>query len=285
MRVEDAGGGRQKSKPVGNLAIRLTTSAVAVPVLLYLLFLAPPAGFIALVFLASLVAAVEFFTITMPGCRLHQAVGVAATEAVLAAVVYSFYLRMPEILAGSLMALAVTSMLAGLISVDSTGAAASRIAWLLAGPLFLGLLLASLLLLFLREQGARWVVLVMTISWFGDTAAYFTGRSIGRIKLYEKVSPKKTVEGALGGLLGSALAAVLARFWYLPSLPLGEGVALAAAAGFVGQMGDLGESLIKRGAGVKESGFIVPGHGGILDRIDALLLVSAVVWFYSSFFS
>jgi phosphatidate cytidylyltransferase len=95
------------------------------------------------------------------------------------------------------------------------------------------------------------------------------------------VSPKKTVEGAIGGLGGSILGALCAHFWYLPSIPLVHAVALAIVAGALGQAGDLSESLIKRSTGVKDSGQIVPGHGGILDRVDALLVTSAVVFLYT----
>jgi phosphatidate cytidylyltransferase len=273
-----------EKKPLGNLSVRLLTSAVAVPILLYLLFLAPTWGFAALVCAACLVAASELFAIIMPGKPLHQAVGVGSTLAVFAATVGASHLRIPEILTGSVIAVVILAILAGLLRPGQPAQGAGRTAWLMAGPLYLGVLLAALLLLFLRENGARWMVLVMTISWFGDTAAYFSGRALGRNKLYELISPKKTVEGAVGGLLGSALAALLASFWYLPSLPPGQGVALGVVAGALGQLGDLGVSLIKRGAGVKDSGFLVPGHGGILDRIDALLLVAAAVWIYLTLF-
>lgn len=235
-----------------------------------------------MVLAACLVASVELYAITMPGKRLHQAIGVVSTVAVFASTAAAFYLHIPQVLAGSLMALVITAMLAGLLRPEKPAEAATRTAWLMAGPLYLGILLAAVLLLFLKPNGAGWVVFVMTVSWFSDTAAYFTGRALGKHKLYEAVSPKKTLEGSVGGLAGSALAAVLASFWYLPELSLGPGLVLAVVAGALGQLGDLAESLIKRGAGVKESGFLVPGHGGILDRVDALLFVAGSVWIYTT---
>jgi len=90
------------------------------------------------------------------------------------------------------------------------------------------------------------------------------------------VSPKKTVEGFAGALGGAVVGALLAHFWYLPQIPLGEALTLAPIAGTLGQLGDLGESLLKRSMGVKDSGDIVPGHGGILDRVDALFITSAI---------
>ena len=126
----------------------------------------------------------------------------------------------------------------------------------------------------------------MTImfAWFADTGGYFAGRFLGKHKLYEAVSPKKTVEGAIGGLAGSVRGAVLAHFWFLPSLELVPGIVLALVAGCLGQAGDLGESLLKRSFGVKDSGAIVPGHGGILDRVDALMLTAAVTFLYTLWF-
>jgi phosphatidate cytidylyltransferase len=146
-------------------------------------------------------------------------------------------------------------------------------------PLFLGIPL-TLLAVMQRDfkDGPSFVVLAMMYGWWGDTGGYFAGRFLGKRKLYEAVSPKKTVEGAFGGLGGSALGAICAHFWYLPSLPLAFGIGLAVVAGALGQAGDLAESLLKRSVGVKDSGAIIPGHGGILDRVDALLVTSVVLY-------
>jgi phosphatidate cytidylyltransferase len=150
------------------------------------------------------------------------------------------------------------------------------------GPLYLGGGLGALALL-RRDAGAdgpSFVVLALTLSWFSDTGAYFAGRFLGKRKLYEAVSPKKTVAGALGGLAFAALGALAGSFFYLRSLPVEHGLALALIAGGLGQAGDLGESLLKRSFGVKDSGGIVPGHGGILDRVDALLVTGTITYLY-----
>jgi phosphatidate cytidylyltransferase len=125
--------------------------------------------------------------------------------------------------------------------------------------------------------------MTLMLAWFGDTFGYFFGRFLGKHKLYPAVSPKKTIEGALGGLIGSMTGACFAHFVYLKSFPLVPGLVLAVVAGGLGQLGDLGESLLKRSTGVKDSGQIVPGHGGILDRIDALLMASTVVYLWTRF--
>ncbi|MEZ4288054.1 MAG: phosphatidate cytidylyltransferase, partial [Polyangiales bacterium] len=127
-------------------------------------------------------------------------------------------------------------------------------------------------------------LLSMCLAWMSDTTAYFTGRAFGKHKLYPSLSPKKTVEGAIGGLLGSVGASVLAHFTFLPQLPLLSGVALAIVAGCLGQCGDLFESLIKRSTGVKDSGKILPGHGGLLDRVDALMFTASTTWVFATQF-
>lgn len=127
--------------------------------------------------------------------------------------------------------------------------------------------------------GAAWVMLVLAITWIQDSAAYFVGRSFGRTKMAPILSPKKSWEGFAGGLVASVLTALVA----VPILGLPIGYLAAAliglAAGIAGPIGDLGESLIKRQVGVKDSGALIPGHGGILDRMDSLLFTAPVVYY------
>jgi phosphatidate cytidylyltransferase len=134
-------------------------------------------------------------------------------------------------------------------------------------------------------DGAGYVVVALAFAWMSDTGGYFAGRYLGKHKLYEAVSPKKTIEGSIGGLAGAVLGGVAAHFTFLPSLPLGHAIVLAVVAGFLGQLGDLGESLLKRSVGVKDSGAILPGHGGILDRVDALLVTSTILYLYTRWMS
>jgi len=146
------------------------------------------------------------------------------------------------------------------------------LAWLYCG------LLASTLVGLRVRNGTTWVVLAFVVTWANDTFAYFAGMLFGRHKLYEKVSPKKTWEGFAGGALGSVIGALVIRSTLLPELSVPMAVLLGAGAAALGPMGDFTESLLKRAAGVKDSGKLIPGHGGLLDRIDALLFV--VPWVY-----
>jgi phosphatidate cytidylyltransferase len=128
------------------------------------------------------------------------------------------------------------------------------------------------------SYGPRLLLFALAIIWASDTVAYFVGRAIGKHPLAPHISPKKTWEGSIAGMFGSLLIAYAFHFWlpiHLPHL-----LAMAALGNIAGQMGDLLESAYKRSAGVKDSGGLLPGHGGILDRIDALILCIPVIWYY-----
>jgi phosphatidate cytidylyltransferase len=130
------------------------------------------------------------------------------------------------------------------------------------------------------ENGSDLVFLLFFVVWASDTAALYTGSVLGRRPLAPKVSPKKTVEGALGGIGGALVAAFVARSWFMHRLTPGDCLVLGLGLGVVGMAGDLVESMLKRGAGVKDSARLVPGHGGILDRVDSLLYAAPVLYYY-----
>ncbi|NNJ10952.1 phosphatidate cytidylyltransferase [Chloroflexales bacterium ZM16-3] len=127
--------------------------------------------------------------------------------------------------------------------------------------------------------GTSWILLVLAVTWLQDTAAFFVGRAIGRHKMAPVLSPKKSWEGAVGGFVTAILSAILAVA--ILGLPISYATAalIGAAAGVVGPLGDLVESLIKRQIGIKDSGQLIPGHGGILDRIDSMLFTAPVIYY------
>ncbi|HVU00176.1 MAG TPA: phosphatidate cytidylyltransferase [Polyangiaceae bacterium] len=264
-----------------NLAIRLLTAAIVAPLLLTTLFMGPVWGWYAIVFVASLVGASELFGMTHPGDRVAQGVGIVTTGAVSLAVYFGS--RDPRILLTTVSAVVIVGALTPLWRLGQIETAALRILAGMAGPLYVGALVTTLALLRRDMNGAGpgYVLFTLMLSWLADTGGYFAGRYFGKTKLYEAVSPKKTREGFAGSILGAVTGALLAHFWYLPSLPLVDGLVLALVGGTLGQLGDLAESLLKRSTGIKDSGSIVPGHGGILDRIDALLVASPIVYLYT----
>ena len=272
----------ETKKANSNLAVRLATAAVGAPLIVALLYKGPPWGFFLLVFAATLIGSWELFNMTHPGDRLSQAMGTGmAAIASLATYVSNGDSR---ILITALVGIPLAAPLLTLVRLGDMKTAALRTCALGFGPLYVGVPL-SLLAVMRRDLagtvGPGFVVVAIMFAWFADTGGYFAGRFLGKRKLYEAVSPKKTVEGALGGLAGSVLGAVLAAVWFLPELKLAHGIPLALVASVFGQAGDLGESVLKRSTGVKDSGAIVPGHGGILDRVDALMLTSAVTFLYT----
>ncbi|HEY4013365.1 MAG TPA: phosphatidate cytidylyltransferase [Polyangiaceae bacterium] len=265
-----------------NLAMRLATAAVGVPAVLVLLYAAPPWVFYVVILGTTLVGTLELLAMSHPQDRVSQWIGVALALAA-SAVVY-FRREDPHALLALLAAFPLVALLVTLARLGAIETAALRAFAMAAGPPLVAVPLA--LLAALRSsnggRGSGAVLLAIGLAWFADTGAYFAGRFAGRHKLYEAVSPKKTVEGAVGGLAASVLWALLGAFLFVRgSLPPSHAVWLGLVAGALGQAGDLGESLLKRSTGVKDSGNIVPGHGGILDRVDALLMTSVAVYFYA----
>ena len=126
--------------------------------------------------------------------------------------------------------------------------------------------------------GPQYLLFALVLTWAGDTTAYFVGRSIGKHALAPHLSPKKTWEGSIGSMIGSLVVGWAFSYWI--KMPLGHLLAMAAIGNVAGQMGDLLESAYKRSAGVKDSGGLLPGHGGVLDRIDALILCIPAIWYY-----
>jgi len=155
-------------------------------------------------------------------------------------------------------------------------------AWTMAGIVYIGWLLSHLVALRGLEDGRNWVFLALLATFGSDTAAYFTGRALGKHKLAPNISPGKTWEGTIAGFLGAIIIGLLFTIPSPLSLPLGYGSAiiLGLLISVFGQLGDLVESLLKRNMGVKDSGKLLPGHGGALDRIDSVVFAGVVVYYY-----
>jgi phosphatidate cytidylyltransferase len=158
-----------------------------------------------------------------------------------------------------------------------------RMPVMLFGIGYVAFLLSHLLLLRAEPRGLVWVFFLMATVWAGDTFAYFTGTLIGRHKLYERISPKKTFEGLFGGIAGSIVVALLFRRFLLGDLPLTHTVLLGMVILILGQIGDFGESMIKRSVNVKDSSQLIPGHGGLLDRLDSFLFSAPFLYYYVHF--
>ena len=152
--------------------------------------------------------------------------------------------------------------------------------WTLAGILYIGWLLSHYISLRELEMGREWVFYALAVTFATDTFAYFIGKTWGRHKLAPDISPKKTIEGAVGGVLGAVVISVLAVWLFALPINYGIAVLLGIVVSIFGQVGDLFESLFKRNMGIKDSGKSLPGHGGFLDRIDSIVFTGVVVYYY-----
>lgn len=267
-------------RKLGDAALRFASAAPLIPGLLWLMFAGPRWAFHLLVASAIAICADELVRMTAPGERGFRVIGVAASLIMWASISLPWPVN-PLPFTGIL--LATLAMVAGLVRPDPVETATTRIGWLMAGPIYIACTMSALDLLHgLPKHGGGFVFLSMALAWLSDTGAYFAGKFFGKHKLYPKLSPKKTIEGSLGGLAGSVVGALIACTFLIKDLPLVHGIILALVAGALGQAGDLFESLLKRSTGVKDSGRVLPGHGGLLDRVDALMFTASVTFLYAS---
>lgn len=247
---------------------------MAVPWLL-LLFLAPPLIFWFVIVLGAAIALNEYFRMTgkMPGSGILTLSITVCLIPVLAAAAGS----PTAVLIGSYLAL--TGLVVLVISFYTRFA--DPLAFLLSSGFsvfYIALCSAFLVLLRFLPEGGSWLLLLTVVTAGSDTGAYYTGRAFGRRKLCPNISPGKTVNGALGGIFAVMIAAVLLGCFLLPEV---SGLKLALTAvllAVVGIAGDLTESIIKRGTGIKDSGTLLGSHGGLLDRIDSLLLTAPLLY-------
>jgi phosphatidate cytidylyltransferase len=260
------------------LRARLATAAVAIPTLLALIFLAPTWGWGLVVVVVAMLGLVEYLWMAFPGRAGDRLLGLLLGAAVIGAA-----LRAPG--PGPLVTEALSGLVAaGLIYVVVLRADFERgladLGLLAVGVLYVGLLLPHFYWLRNLPQGPQWVTFVIAVGMAGDSGGYFVGHTLGRHKLIPRVSPGKSVEGALGITFFSLVAGAAGKLILLPDRRWGEILALSAVMAVIGQLGDLGESVMKRTFHAKESGWIFPGHGGVLDRIDSLLFPVTLVYYY-----
>jgi phosphatidate cytidylyltransferase len=268
---------------VGETTKRLLTAAVLVPFVLLAIFLDPtPYGVLAIAIIFGVGAQDEFIRMALPvsdedpALRLRITAAVLGTAIVALPALYTPGVALPPMLAFSVLAVGMVV----LSRREQLPQAGRHFGVMLAGLLYAPALMSVLPLL--KDSGRpEWLTVVLCMAFFSDTVAYFFGRAWGKHKLYPAVSPAKSWEGAVGGVLGSCLATVgVGSLWLLPDLPIAHAIPLGIFGSIAGQTGDLVESMLKRTFGVKDSGKILPGHGGLLDRIDALLFVAPVAYYY-----
>ena len=272
-----------------NLASRFGVALVAVPLLAVLVYFGQPVFLWGVITMVSFAALYEFYAMVLEDKTDRLVSLVFALAAVCI-----FYWLSPTPSRGYGHGLAIFVGVAPvaiyyLFWFGDQATVGKRFAHSVMGLFYIGI--AAQFLTLLRrdfgDDGPHLVVMVLAIAWVGDSAAYFAGRLLGKRKLYPAVSPNKTIAGAVGGIAGAVGAAATVTFALihpegatLKFLAWYDVVIIGVFSAVLGQIGDLVESLIKRSAGVKDSGSILPGHGGMLDRIDAVLFIAPFVYLY-----
>jgi phosphatidate cytidylyltransferase len=250
-----------------NTIRRVVTALIGVPLLVWLVGWGRPWHFSLFIFGVALISLGEYFRLAFPGRRREQALGIVSGAIVAAAMLVPLAAHPSAWFAGVVVAVCSISLfLGGKLEERYRG-----LGWTLLGVLYTGYLIPHAALLFRLSAGREWVFFVLIVIMAGDTGGYFVGSLLGKNKLCPEISPGKTVEGAIGYATASVVAGLAAAAWLLPAQLRTETIVLSLVLSALGQVGDLFESWIKRVFGVKDSSALLPGHGGLLDRMDSLI--------------
>jgi phosphatidate cytidylyltransferase len=268
-----------RTMPMSPHVKRWITGVIAVPLLFWIIAYGTQWLFAALIVAATLIGVAEYNRMAFgEGLRREKIETMAAAVAILLAAAAGQTTLMLAIISVAVMAVLILNLLGG----GEQGPDMVPASRAILGILYIPLLMAHFILLRSVPQGVLWIFLLLVVAFSGDTAAYYVGRSLGKAKLLPKVSPGKTVEGTIGLVVGSTAGALVFRQLFFPGLPVAHFAVLGVVGSIVGQLGDLCESALKRAAGVKDSGKLLPGHGGILDRLDCLMFMAPFVYYYQA---
>lgn len=259
-----------------NLAVRVATAAILLPLVLYLIW----RGELPFSILLAAAAGLSALEVNQLPRQQRTTAGhePALSGAAMVSVAGAAFipvlpeLRIPYLTVKGILAIVViVAMADSLFFEQRIEDAPRRVGLAVLGTSYPGILISALVPLRAREGGQWWILLALTVTWLNDTGAYFAGRAFGAHRMYPRISPSKTWEGAAGGTIGSIAGALAVQHFVLPQLPAAGAAVAGAGAAVLGPVGDLAESMLKRAFGAKDSSGLLPGHGGILDRIDSLL--------------
>jgi len=259
-------------------ARRVYSALVFLPLFYLLVRYGPPLGFFILVLAVTLLALTEFYRLHFRESSASPAIALGLGCAGLLLISMQWPGLAPQGLV--LVITLAVALVSRLFSGEALKQSLVDAAVLLLGVLYVGLLLGHVLLTRAHPDGEWLIFFLILVTWAGDAGAYYVGSAMGQRKLAPVISPNKTVEGLLGGLGLSVIAALAGKVWFVPAFRLVDCVALGLLLAVAGVMGDLAESALKRSAGVKDSGRVIPGHGGMLDRLDSMLFTAPAFYYY-----
>jgi phosphatidate cytidylyltransferase len=260
---------------------KIWTGIFIVPPVILLIVLGPPAALSLMVLLATFFGLREFYTLALPHAKWIErfaGIGLGLTLSVV-----SSYGDVKVVLPFFVLLLLLLSILF-LGTSQSLSPTISNMGIMLLGILYIGFLLSHVSLIRKMADGTEWALFLISTVWAGDICAFLSGSLFGRHKLYPKISPNKTYEGLGGAIVGSIIVALAFALLFIPKLEMRLCVLLAIGLGVLGQLGDFTESMLKRSAQVKDSGSLIPGHGGMLDRLDSFLFSAPFLYYFLLYF-
>ena len=259
---------------------RWATGVTVVPILIGIIAYGSEGMFALLITFATLVGMAEYNRMVFgAGFRWEKTETLVVALLILTAAAAGDRVLLTAVLSFAVMAI----LMLNLLRIDGEGPDMIRVGKMIMGIMYIPLLMSHFILIRQTSTGVLWIFFILVLAFSGDIAAYYVGRRMGKKKLLPGVSPGKTVEGTIGLVAGSIAGALLFRQLFFPLLSVLDAVILGLVGSIVGQLGDLSESALKRAAGVKDSGVILPGHGGILDRLDCLMFITPFVYYYQVF--
>jgi len=250
---------------------RLIVAAILLPCFyLYIMYL-PPQFFLVLLLGVSSIAITEFYS-------MYHVKGILKyTCLFLGIIILSFSYLSRELLFAVTTVSVITVMSIRLFLKNNPLSSLKDISSPIIGLLYIPALLTFQIQI--RKRGPEWIIFLYALVWVSDSAAYYAGKGFGKRRLYSAVSPNKTIAGAVGSIAGGALCSLFLSYAFVPLLTPSSAIVIGIIIGFTTIIGDLVESMFKRDAGIKDSGVIIPGHGGILDKIDGVLFGGPVLYF------
>lgn len=274
LTASEAPGGRAKRLD----SRRVYVALVFIPLFYVLVRYLPPLVFFVFILTVTLITLFEFYRLYFRDRRALWAIGIGLT----AAIALLVSLQWPGLVSERIIWLLTLAAALGsrLVCTRALAQSLTDAAVVVFGVVYIGLTFGHILLTRALPEGEFLIFFVVLVTWAGDTGAYYTGMLLGRRPLAPQISPNKTIEGLIGGLLLATGAALLARVWFLQSFSIGDSLACGLLLAGAGVLGDLSESVLKRSAGVKDSGTLIPAHGGMLDRVDSMLFTIPTFYYY-----